>query len=199
MQEPSHIRAVSFVLALSVVVTGWLLCEYSNRATPEISTPMDVNSNPGLPSQRLPPTMGKAGISPNTIPSNLSISYKCGNGGQISYGDKPCTGKEKTIAVTAVENEAPRANNDLERLKTAVSAMETSRLEREKQFAAATKTISTSNADQFKLIQCQQIDQAVANKDSELRQPHSAQWGDYLTGERKKLMDERFSLSCQSK
>lgn len=196
MQEPTHIRAVSFVLALSVVVAGWLFFEYSNRAASEIARPMDVNSNSELPSQRLPPPMGKTGISPNTIPSNLSINYKCGNGGQVSYGDKPCSVKEKTIAVTAVENETPRANNDLERLKSAVSAMENSRLEREKQFAAATKTTRTSNATQFNEIRCQQIDLAIANKDAELRQPHSAQRGDYLTGERKKLMDERFSLRC---
>ena len=51
----------------------------------------------------------------------------------------------------------------------------------------------TSNA---KEIECKQIDQAIAQKDSQLRQPHSAQWGDHLTAERKKLMDRRFDLRC---
>lgn len=37
-----------------------------------------------------------------------------------------------------------------------------------------------------KEIECKQIDQAIAQKDSQLRQPHSAQWGDHLTAERKK-------------
>ena len=51
----------------------------------------------------------------------------------------------------------------------------------------------TSNA---KEIECKQIDRAIAQKDSELRQPHSGQWGDHLTAERKKLMDRRFDLRC---
>jgi len=53
-----------------------------------------------------------------------------------------------------------------------------------------------TNANQSKAAQCQQLDAAVSAKDSELRQPHSPQWGDYLTGERKKLMDQRFALRC---
>lgn len=55
------------------------------------------------------------------------------------------------------------------------------------QSAAATST---------KDLECRQIDQAIAVKDAELRQPHSAQWGDHLTAERKKLMDRRFDLRC---
>ncbi len=47
-----------------------------------------------------------------------------------------------------------------------------------------------------KEFECKQIDQAIAQKDSQLRQPHSAQWGDHLTAERKKLMDRRFDLRC---
>ena len=53
-----------------------------------------------------------------------------------------------------------------------------------------------SNQSQNKSYQCQRLDTAITTKDSELRQPHSAQWGDYLTEERKKLMDQRFALRC---
>lgn len=51
-------------------------------------------------------------------------------------------------------------------------------------------------ASQTKANQCEWIDATIATKDSELRQPHSAQLGDYLTEERKKLMDQRFALGC---
>lgn len=55
----------------------------------------------------------------------------------------------------------------------------------------------SANSDaQNKSMQCEQLDRAIAAKDSELRQPHSAQWGDYLTAERRKLMDQRFALRC---
>ena len=43
---------------------------------------------------------------------------------------------------------------------------------------------------------CQQLDRDIAATDSALRQPHSAQRGDQLTAERKRLMDQRFDLRC---
>lgn len=55
---------------------------------------------------------------------------------------------------------------------------------------------SKSSDEKNKSRQCEQLDRAIAIKDAELRQPHSAQWGDYLTAERKKLMDRRFDLLC---
>lgn len=76
--------------------------------------------------------------------------------------------------------------------------MEAARHEREKEYAAAAASTSTSTmtTGQHTAPVCQDIDRAIAVKDSELRQPHTAQWGDYLTGERKKLMDKRFTLGC---
>lgn len=53
-----------------------------------------------------------------------------------------------------------------------------------------------SNESQNKVYQCQRLDAAISTKDAELRQPHSGQRGDYLTEERKKLMDQRFALRC---
>lgn len=55
---------------------------------------------------------------------------------------------------------------------------------------------SASPDAQTKSTQCEQLDRAIATKDAELRQPHSGQWGDYLTAERRKLMDQRFALRC---
>ena len=56
--------------------------------------------------------------------------------------------------------------------------------------------VQSAPASNAKEIECKQIDRAIAQKDSELRQPHSGQWGDHLTAERKKLMDRRFDLRC---
>jgi len=77
----------------------------------------------------------------------------------------------------------------------AAKATEASRLQAE--IASKNQTqMGTSNATQDKANKCQSLDAAISTKDSELRQPHSAQWGDYLTNERKKLMDQRFALRC---
>jgi hypothetical protein len=77
----------------------------------------------------------------------------------------------------------------------AAKAKEASRLQAE--IASKNQTqADASNASQNKAYQCQRLDAAISIKDSELRQPHSAQWGDYLTQERKKLMDQRFVLRC---
>lgn len=53
-----------------------------------------------------------------------------------------------------------------------------------------------ANEADKRALQCEQLDRAIAARDEELLQPHSAQRGDYLTGKRKKLMDRRFSLRC---
>ena len=167
--------------------------EYSNRPALHPTSSSDITPKP-LPVQS---SHNQAIAPPTPILSNLSSTYKCEKAGHISFSDKPCNPNEKTLAVTATKIEAPRPNNDLERQKNAVASMKASRLEREKQYAAAAKReSSTSKTSQLKEAHCKQIDLAIIAKDSELRQPHSAQWGDYLTAERKKLMDERFSLGC---
>ena len=58
--------------------------------------------------------------------------------------------------------------------------------------------LSTSNSstERDKAWRCGQLDQAITATDSALRQPHSAQRGDQLTAERKRLMDQRFDLRC---
>jgi len=71
----------------------------------------------------------------------------------------------------------------------AAKAKEASRLQAE--IASKNQSQSdASNSTQNKAYQCQRLDAAISTKDSGLRQPHSAQWGDYLTAERKKLMDQ---------
>lgn len=200
MNEPSHVRAISLALALSVVISGWLLFEYSNRQSEQIPPLVEKDQKALAPSvKEMPPAPSQAQSPPSSVlPSNVSVTYKCEKAGRVSYSDQPCSGKEKTIAITTAEKEQPTKNN-LQQMQERLSALEASRRERDKSHIALTQvssSASTTNADQAKSIRCQQIDRAIAAKDSELRQPHSAQWGDYLTGERKKLTDERFSISC---
>lgn len=198
MQEPSHIRAISLVLAFSVVVAGWLLFEHGNREAAQIATPVDSTQTVATPSlqQAQPP---KATPRPGTaMPSNLALTFKCEKGDRISYGDQPCAGGERTVAVSAAEREVPTKNN-LQQLQERLAVMEDARHEREAKYASATVVStkrSTADMNPDKASSCKGIDLAIAAKDSELRQPHSAQWGDYLTGERKKLTDKRFTLGC---
>lgn len=55
---------------------------------------------------------------------------------------------------------------------------------------------NATNSSQNKEFRCKRLEEAISTKDSELRQPHSSQWGEHLTEERKKLMDQRFDLRC---
>lgn len=195
MQNSSNIRAISLVLAFSIIVAGWLLFEYGNQQLgkpqpPQSASPIENSQTAGLPNPQQ--------LQPNAVPNNIDLTFKCEKNGRISYSDQPCADKERAISVMATEKAAP-AKNNLEQLRERVAAMEASRHEREKKISAATTaqvTPSTGNANLVKELRCQQIDLAIVAKDSELRQPHTAQWGDYLTGERKKLMDERFSIGC---
>ena len=95
-----------------------------------------------------------------------------------------------------VLNHSVPDNMSFEQQVKIVEAAKAKEASRKQEDNARWTQATESSGEQTKQIQCQKIDQAIAVKDSELRQPHSAQWGDYLTGERKKLMDRRFDLRC---
>ena len=199
MQESSHFRAVSLVLAFSVVVAGWLLFEYGNHKNQEIAAPIGSSANPAMSapveSSVVP---GQAPLHANTVPGNMALTFRCEKNGRTSYSDRPCAEKERLVSITASEKEPPVQNN-LEQLQERLAAMEKARHQREMQYATATLPQSDGNAgdkEKNQKIRCKQIDDAIAVKDSELRQSHFAQTGDSLTSERKKLTDERFSLGC---
>ena len=86
---------------------------------------------------------------------------------------------------------------DLDRMRWQLAQMEADRHQREQQFdqdMAARRQPVTVVPD--KTIRCAQIDKEISYIDSLLRQPHTAQWGDYWTELRKKLYGERFDLHC---
>ena len=188
MREPLHIRAVSLVLALSVVIGGWVLFEYGNRPSGPILTTPESSELPAT--HMAPTTPNQSPIGPSPLPSNLSITYKCEKAGRVSYSDKPCAANERALTITATEK-APTARNNLEEIRDRAAVWDASKSHSAIEAKPTNAVIAKNNE-----IRCQEIDRAITTKDSELRQPHSAQWGDYLTGERKKLYDERFSLSC---
>lgn len=203
MTEPSHVRVVSLVLAISVVVGGWLLLDYSSRPSPQ-NEPAKINEqiDGADSSQQEPSTEAAANSLPieqRIFPANMVLTFKCEKGGHVSFGDRPCGSNEKALAVTAVERAQPVAqNNNLEKMKERAIAMEAARHERDRQFALEASAIASEavRADPNKTKRCEQIDKAIAGCDSILRRPHSATEGDYWTGERKKLTDERFSIGC---
>lgn len=198
MEEPSHARAVSFVLAVSLVVGGWLFFEYSNHQAS--LRPPPVETRPPVPA----PIPGPSRPAPTQVaPSPRAsapahLTFKCEKGGRISYGDQPCGEKSTTVAVTASAPTPPTKNN-LQQLQERLAVMEASRAAREQEASVRTMAASSASSPSprdTKAVSCQAIDEAIAAVDSAARQPHSAESGDYLTAERRKLTDRRFSLAC---
>jgi len=202
MSEPSHVRVVSFVLALSVVVGGWLVLDYSSRPSPQ-NVPAQIDERAaGTDSSRPEPSIEDAAapaIDKRIFPVDMAVTFKCEKGGHVSFGDKPCGSNEKTVAVTAVQRERPvEQKNNLEQLKARAVAMEAERHARDRQFdlEVVAITINAGGVNPTKPMRCEQIDKAIAGYDSVLRQQHTASEGDFWTGKRKELTDERFSIGC---
>lgn len=198
MGKPSHARAASLVLALSTVIGAWLLFEFSTHQANTSRRPAGISPAPRVNSPAKQPPAPENTVSAPHPSAPVTLIYKCEKGGRVHYGDQPCGEKMTTLSVTATQPE-PSAGNNLQQLKERLVVMEAARMEREKvsitRLDAASSTAALPSSDDKKAV-CDAIDRDIAVKDSELRQPHSAQWGDYLTGERKKLTDQRFSLGC---
>ena len=194
---PLHVRAISLVLALSVVVGGWLALEYNNRLS-ESAGQAVRSSGTGKPSEQ---TRQTPNASPNSneqtdqSPRDVNLTFKCQKNGKISYSDTPCEVDAKVVSVTATEKLPPARDDRLAQMKRQVARMEAERHARD-QAQAAVVASRTITPEPNKAIQCKEVDEWVAYFDSRLRQLHDAQTGDYLTGERKKWMDRRFELRC---
>ncbi len=203
MSEPSHVRVISLVLALSVFTGGWLLLEYNQRLpqqAPLTEQPSEATQENGRPPERTmppPPKVAKP-VSP-APPKNLITTFKCEQGGRVSYSDQPFPNGAKTLAVTAEQEiQAPNPTANLQRMKARAAAMEAERLARNRQFeiAAAETAEASSSTAGSKVYECENIDNGITSIDARLRQPHSAREGDFWTAERRKLTDRRFSLGC---
>jgi hypothetical protein len=197
MHEPGHIRVISFVLALSVVIGGWLLFEYINRPLPPVTAPIENSAKDEVHHQQL----GRPTSIPTTsakTPGNVNLTFKCEKDGRISFGDKPCSSNEKTVSTTAIEKTSPvNASNNIERLRKQVAVMEAERLAREKNaMLASPKTSKTERDAQSRDFRCREIDKEITGIDASLRQGHSSKYGERLSERRRKLYSDRFSIGC---
>ena len=203
MATTSHLRVVSIVLAISVVVGAGLLLELSSRPVISEMQPVSesLSSTPSPPQQLPSPSVPKASVpaAQPEISSNGRLMHKCERNGRISYTDKPCAASERTPAVPAEALGLPPVQQepDLARMRRQLARMEAERHQREQQFeqeaAARRQPVAVPLA---KTLRCPQIDKDIGYIDSLLRQPHNAQAGDELTERRKRLTDERFDLGC---
>lgn len=190
MQGSSHFRVISLLLALAVLVAGWLLFEYGNQPLPHVSAPSDFSP------RSLPPASpaGQTSARPAPLPGNLVVTYKCEKNGRLSFSDQPCVAGEKVLSVSAGEKESSAPSAELQRLKDKLAIMEADRHQRESQYAANTAVINT--AERPAKQQCEAIDRRIESIDAQLRLPHSGSVGDSLTAERKKANDEKYSIGC---
>ena len=195
----SHARAISIFLAILVALGVWLLVVYDYRPRPDSLA--DTLPPPSVP-QPLPPKQREASINPPATgpaasSSLVTVTYKCEKNGRVSFGDQPCGDSAKTLSVSTSTRDATRDHRrDLAQLKSKVAGMESDRLEREQEHAVVLAERQRTSVPFSKERRCKEIDNDIVRVDSILRQPHSAQHGDYWTGERRKLTDERFSLGC---
>lgn len=203
MSQPSHVRVISLVLALSVFTGGWLLLEYSQRLpqqTPLPEPPSETTQEDVLPPERTvsPPPKVARPASPAPL-KNLVTTFKCEQGGRISYSDQPCANGAKTLAVTAEQEiQTPNPTTNLQEMKARAAVMEAQRRARDRQFeiAASETAKAARNTADSKVRERENIDKGIAFADAQLRDLHSAARGDYWTAERRKLTDRRFSLGC---
>lgn len=194
---PSHVRAISLVLALSVVVGGWLALEYNNRAPESVEQlPHALETAKPVEKTNQPIPLRADSASQSAQPQrDVNLTFKCQKNGRTSFSDKPCDVDAKVVSVTATDKIPLTPDNRLAQMKQLADQMEADRLARERAHAVVIAARTTAT-EPNKAMQCREVDDRVARLDSQLRQPHDAQMGDLLTGERKKWMDRRFELRC---
>lgn len=203
MSAPSHVRVIALIMTISVMVGAGLMLEYSShppvsKTEPTAPDRMEAHPIPRQSVQREPTASAPATQPTATIhPRQM---YKCAQNGKVTFGDQPCTASQQAIVVPTEHppTVAPvQQETTLDRMRRQLAQMEADRHRREQQFdqemAARRQPVS---ATPDKTIRCTQIDQEISHIDSLLRQPHSAQWGDYWAEQRKKLYDERFDRHC---
>lgn len=203
MSTPSHVRVVSLIMGISAMFGTGLMLEYTSRPPVSTTEPTALDRMEAHPIPRQSVQREPTASAPVTQPAATIRSrqmYQCVQSGKVTFSDQPCTASQQAIVVTT---EPPPAvalvqqETTLDRMRRQLAQMEADRHRREQQFdqeMAARRQPVTVAAD--KTIRCTQIDKEISHIDSLLRQPHTAQWGDYWAEQRKKLYDEHFDLHC---
>lgn len=190
--NPQHTRAMSLILALSVVAGSWLAFEYSAHPTRPVPSVQPIPQVAEPPPQISPQAATEVSTQ---VPRNADMTYRCQRNGQTSFSDQPCGSNATVVSVMPGDRQASQPDDRLARMKRVAAQMETDRLAREQALNVEIATRATAS-ESSEAAQCKIIDERIASVDARLRQPHDAQTGDYWTAERKKLMDKRFDLRC---
>ena len=194
MPTSSNVRVASIALTLAIAVGIGLFLEYDARSLAPKPTPAQPAARPSPPQ---PEAADNAAMAPRVIEPPRVTTFKCGKNGRISFSDRPCTAGETLLSASTSIAAPPRdAQAELARTQATVARMEAEHAQRESALVRTIPATFDEPSAAARKASCDLIDRDISRIDSLLRQPHSADWGDYLTGKRKKLTDQRFSLGC---
>ena len=197
-----HARAISLILALSVMLAGYVLIKLD---APSGKPPIESSPERAAPASSTPQNQAAESPVPDpaeehSTPESPRSIFTCRENGRVSLSDQPCFASAQTLARTVAEPILAPALSPtrLEQMRAAADAMQAARLNRERQWAAlnAEAPRARDEQSQFKQTRCREIDREINAIDAHTRQRHSAREGNYWRGERKKLNDERYSLGC---
>ena len=197
MLKSSQARVASLVLALGVLVGSALLIERGLQTpTNSVKSPAPSSpESPKSPDQRRPHDTPPSAAHPTSTGAAI---YQCERDGRRAFRDTPCAEGEKHINTTVNTPLPPIDERQrLDKMRDTATLLETARRERERKQAEAMSARADSPPSvSAKPKRCLLIDEEIKRIDALLRQYHSAQEGDRLTGRRKELTDERFSRAC---
>lgn len=195
MSANSNIRVASIALTLAIAVGIGLFLEYDARSlAPAATTPQPLEQP-----ARVTQSNNNAAAAPAPMlaePPRVT-TFKCARSGRISFSDRPCAADERLLGTsTSVVSPPHDTQAELARTQAAVVRMEAEHRQREGALVRSMPVTPDETPAAKRKALCDGIDREISGIDAQLRQPHSADRGDYLTGERRKLTDRRFSLGC---
>ena len=195
MSANSNIRVASIALTLAIAVGIGLFLEYDARSLAPAATPPQPLERPAQAAQSS--NNEAAAPAPMVAEPPLVTTFKCARNGRVSFSDRPCAADERLLGTsTSVVSPPHDAQAELARTQAAVVRMEAEHRQREGALVRSMPVTPEEPPATRRKALCDGIDLEISGIDAQLRQPHSTQWGDYLTGERRKLTDKRFSIGC---
>ena len=195
MRTSSNIRVISIALTLAIAVGIGLFLEYDARSLAPVATAPQPLEQPARVTQSN--NNAAAAPAPMLAEPPRVTTFKCARNGRISFSDRPCAANERLLGTsTSVVSPPHDTQAELARTQAAVVRMEAEHRQREGALVRSMPVTPEEPSAGGRKASCDDIDRRISDVDSALRQPHSADRGDYLTSERRKLTDRRFSVGC---